>query len=82
LPCVIFYLASTDRARPDLNFIQIECNRRAVLRQFIALLRTPCLNEKLDAVTTILCRGNAYKEIPDIISANLDLINAGLFPAV
>jgi len=25
-----------------------------------------------------LCRGNAHKEIPDIISANLYLIDAGL----
>jgi len=64
----------------DLNSIQIDGNRLAVLRQFIALLRTPSLNEKLDAVTTILCRGNAYKEIPHIVSASLYLIDAGLLP--
>jgi len=70
---------STILALPcDLNFIQIDCNRLAVFRPFIALLRTPCLNEKLDAVTTILCRGNAYKEIPHIVSASLYLIDAGL----
>ena len=61
----------------DLNFIQVDCNRLAVLRPFIAPLRTPGLNEKLDAVTTILCRANAYKEIPHIVSASLYLIDAG-----
>ena len=29
-------------------------------------------------LNVILCRGDAYKEIPDIVSANLDLIDAGL----
>ena len=62
----------------DLNFIQIDCNRLAVLRPFIAVLLAPCLNEQLDPVASILCRGNAYKEIPDIVSANLYLIDAGL----
>jgi hypothetical protein len=53
---------STILALPcDLNFIQIDCNRLAVLRPFIAPLRTPCLNEKLDAVMTFLCSRNAYK---------------------
>jgi hypothetical protein len=42
------------------------------------VLLAPCLNEKLDAVTTILCRGNAYKEIAHIVSASLYLIDAGL----
>ncbi len=70
---------STILALPcDLNFIQINCNRLAVLRPFIAVLLAPRLNEKLDAVTTILCRGNAYKEIPHIVSANPYLIDAGL----
>ena len=70
---------STILALPcDLNFIQIDCNRLAVLRPFITVLLTPCLNEHLDSMTSILCRGNAYKEIPNVISANLYLIDAGL----
>jgi hypothetical protein len=61
---------------PEFHPDRLESSRRpsAIYRGAAA----PCLNEKLDAVASILCRGNAYKEIPHIVSANLYLIDAGL----